>query len=468
MEAWIERELENCEFPDQRLKPRLGRILQSLSDRIGETIPTACRDWAATKAAYRFFSNPRVNEGIILAGHFAATRARATEALAKHKREKLLVLHDTTEVSFKRSHPEKIGQTRKIPLFRSNKKDGSNGYTACGMLLHGTLVTTTAGVPLGLVAAKFWTRKKFKGTNALKKKVNPTRIPIEVKESYRWIENVKRSTAMLGCPGACVHICDREGDIYELFCAALEAKTHFLIRTCADRLAGQGKTTVSKKMAASRIRGHHAVEVQDRRGHTHEIKLNLRFERLTLHPPIGKQKKYPPIEVTVIHAWERGKPKDREPIEWKLVTDLTVTTVKQAAEKLDWYASRWKIETYHKVLKSGCKIEDRRLETADRLANLLAVYCVVAWRVFYLTMVRRIDPTTKASAVLTSTERKILKHIGKTAGREPRATLDYYLGEVARLGGYLARKNDGPPGNMVMWRGLSRLADIEIGFEIGR
>jgi len=103
-------------------------------------------------------------------------------------------------------------------------------------------------------------------------------------------------------------------------------------------------------MAASRIRGHHTVEVQDARGKTHEVKLNLRFERMTLHPPIGKQKKYPPIEVTVIHAWEKGKPKDREPIGWKLVTDLAVTNVKQASEKLDWYSSRWKIETFHKVI----------------------------------------------------------------------------------------------------------------------
>ena len=174
------------------------------------------------------------------------------------------------------------------------------------------------------------------------------------------------------------------------------------------------------------------------------------------------------LEVTVIHAWEKGKPKDREPIEWKLVTDLVVTNVKQAAEKLDWYSSRWKIETFHKVLKSGCKIEDRRLETADRLANLLALYCVVAWRVFHLTMVKRADPAARASSVFTSIERKIIRHVGKAAGRELNATLDYILGEVARLGGYLARKNDGPPGNMVMWRGLSRLSDIEIGFEIGR
>ena len=124
------------------------------------------------------------------------------------------------------------------------------------------------------------------------------------------------------------------------------------------------------------------------------------------------------------------------------------------------------IETFHKVLKSGYKIEERRLETAQRLANLLAVYCVVSWRVFSLTMAKRVSPKASASTVLTSVERKILTHLGKAAGRNPSSTLNYYLGEIARLGGYLARKNDGPPGNTVMWRGLSRLTDLQTGFEI--
>lgn len=461
MDAWIEREIENCHFADQRLKSRYGRILQSLSDKIGDTLPTACQDWAATKAAYRFFDNPRVHEGVVLAGHFAATRARAGV-----KKFPLLVLHDTTEISFKRAHPEKIGQTRKIPLFRSSRKDGSNGYTACGMLLHSALVTTTAGVPLGLAAAKFWTRKKFKGTNALKKKVNPTRIPIQEKESFRWLENVRLATETLGQAKNLVHIGDREADIYELFCAATECGTHFLIRTCVDRLAGSGSTTVSKKMKLSPVRGTHIVEVMDRQGHTHEAKLRLRFERMAIHPPIGKQKKYPSQELTVIYAYEVGDPKGRDRIDWKLVTDLNVSSMKQAAEKLDWYAGRWKIETFHKVLKSGCKIEERRLETAQRLANLLAVYCVVSWRVFSLTMAKRANPKASASTVLTSIERKILTYLGKAAGRKPSATLNYYLGEIVRLGGYLARKNDGPPGNIVMWRGLSRLTDLQTGFEI--
>src|SRR3954468_2204676 len=104
MDVWVERELDGGEFPDRRLKTRLGRLLGDLGRRIGGTIPAACQDWAATKAAYRFFSNPRVDEGVILAGHVAATAARFATTPGT-----VLVLHDTTEFSFTRDTPDWVG-----------------------------------------------------------------------------------------------------------------------------------------------------------------------------------------------------------------------------------------------------------------------------------------------------------------------------------------------------------------------
>ncbi len=96
----------------------------------------------------------------------------------------------------------------------------------CGILLHSSLVVTAEGLPLGIGTVKFWTRKEFKGTDALKRHINPTRVPIEEKESIRWIENLRQTTALLGDPQRCVHIGDRESDIYELFCAAHDLETH--------------------------------------------------------------------------------------------------------------------------------------------------------------------------------------------------------------------------------------------------
>ena len=154
--------------------------------------------------------------------------------------------------------------------------------------------------------------------------MNPTRIPIEQKESVRWLENLKQSTELLGDPSRCVHIGDRESDIFELFCAAREARAHFLVRTCVDRLAVGGDTTISRVMQCEPIRGDHEVEVRDEHGRVSRIKLDVRFRRMTVHPPIGKQKRYPALELTVIHADEREAPAGREPIRWRLLTDLAV------------------------------------------------------------------------------------------------------------------------------------------------
>jgi hypothetical protein len=177
---------------------------------------------------------------------------------------------------------------------------------------------------------------------------------------------------------------------------------------------------------------------------------------MTVHPPVGKQKRYPPLSLTVIHAHERGAPEGREPIRWHLLTDLPVGDLAAAVEKLDWYALRWKLETYHKVLKSGCQAERARLRTAERLTNLLAVLCVVGWRVFWLTMVNRATPDAPAESVLTKPEVELLDRLAARAPPtgKPRAakrTVSHYLVQIAKLGGYLARAQDPPPGNLVIW-----------------
>jgi hypothetical protein len=193
-EGWIDREIGECEFRDARLGDRFRKLLGQIQ---------STRD-----------------------------RAAATDGL-------VLMLHDTTEFSYQREKSEAIGITKSINSGR-DKAGRLRSHTVCGILMHSSLAVTIAGVPLGLAAVKFWTRKKFNGTAALKKKINPTRIPIEKKESIRWLENLKQSTELLDDPGRCVHIGDRESDIYELFCAAQEIGTHFLVRACVDRLAGDG------------------------------------------------------------------------------------------------------------------------------------------------------------------------------------------------------------------------------------
>lgn len=457
--SWIDRELAGCKFADVRLEKRFKILVKRLSEGIGETIPMACQDWAGTKAAYRFFANERVSEADILAGHFQATRDRfqATPGTA-------LVLHDTTELSFQRENKQAIGMTTRA--YGKGADGRPRLHTVCGILLHSSLVVTVEGLPLGLAAVKAWTRKKFKGCNALKKKINPTRVPIEEKESVRWVENLRQSTALLDDPQRCVHIGDRESDIYELFCEAQNIGTHFLVRTCVDRLAGDGTHTIADEMREVRVKGVHRIEVRDAKGDRSEAILEIRYRQIRVLPPIGKQKRYPAMTLYVIHAHERGTPQGRDRIEWKLITDLPVTSRSAAIEKLDWYAARWKIETFHKILKSGCKAENARLRTAERLLRLLAVFCVLSWRIFWMTMINRSVASAPPAAVFTTIERRLLDHLvpDRARDRTGKKSLSAYITKVARLGGYLARASDPPPGNIVMWRGLARFTDIELGF----
>jgi hypothetical protein len=300
--AWFEKEVEASEFQDARLRKRFGVVLERLWSGMGQTIPFACQDWASTKAAYRFLSNDRVSEQDILSGHFQASadRFKATQG-------PILILQDTTTFSYQRERPELIGYTGKTSIQRA-KHGLLTPLTQCGILMHSSLVVTAEGLPLGLAAVKFWTRSRFKGCTALKRHVNPTRVPIEEKESYRWLENMRQSTALLGEPVRCIHVGDRESDIYELFCTAHDLCTYFLVRSCVDRLAGDGQHTIAHEMAQVKVKGLHRVELSDAKGHPMIVTLELRYQQMTVLPPIGKQNRYPALQLTVIHAQERDAP----------------------------------------------------------------------------------------------------------------------------------------------------------------
>ena len=460
-EGWIDKELAGCRFKDERLGKRFRTLLGQLAQGTGESIPMACQDWANAKAAYRFLSNDRINEQEILAGHFQATRSRFMAAGGT-----VLVLHDTTELCFRREDGRDIGYLGNS-VSRSISRPQS--HKVCGMLMHASLTVTTEGLPLGVAAIKFWTRAKFKGTNRLKKHINPTRVPIEEKESIRWLRNLEQSTELLGEPERCVHIGDREADIFELFWTAQQVGTHFLFRTCVDRCAEDGTNLVEEIMQEVPCKGLHRIDVRDKKGNARQAILELRYRRIKVLPSRAKQNRYQPLTLTVLHAMERHAPKGTEAIRWKLVTDLPVCSRAEALEKLQWYALRWKIEIFHKIMKSGCKAEESKLRTAERLVNLMATFCIMSWRIFWMTMLNRSIEAAPPRFALTPLEVQLLDRlvVDEDTGSGRKSASDY-LKKIARLGGYLARANDPPPGNMVMWRGLARLTDIELGFSLAK
>jgi hypothetical protein len=229
--------------------------------------------------------------------------------------------------------------------------------------MHTSLAVTPKGLPLGLAAVKFWSRDKFEATAQLKRRINPTRVPIETKESIRWLDNLRQSIELPGRPGRCIHVGDRESDIYELYCLSRELGSHFVVRTVVDRLASDGNHTVATEMRRAKVAGRHVIEVRDENDTVARVALEIRFRRIHVLPPIGKQKRYPALDLTVIHATEVDPPAERKPIHWKLLTDLKVESAEQAIEKIGWYALRWKIEG----LPQGpqIRLSCRRRQAAD-------------------------------------------------------------------------------------------------------
>ena len=462
MSSWIENEFKEAVFPDHRLKSRVITLTSQLSEGFGQSIPMACQDWAATKAAYRFLDNDRLNEAHIMESHFSATASRVAGTEGP-----ILVLHDTSEFAYTRNNDE-IGKIRK--LRRNPAADmvgGKKYFTQCGILMHASLVVSPEGLPLGLSALKLWTRKDFTDCNKRKKKVNPTRVPIEEKESFRWLENLRLSTNRLGSPERCVHIADREGDMYELFNEAFETQSYFLVRICVNRRTTD-QLNVYEQMKTHPLGGVHKITFFDEKGKSVETELDIKFKNVTLKPSDGRKAKlYGPKPVSIITAKEvKGRKTGRPLIDWKLVTNLPVANLEEAIEKLQWYALRWRIEVYFKILKSGCRAEDSKLRSSSRLSKLISIFCILSWRVFWLTMMNRETENVPATISLTETEIRILDQLFPRKDARKRKNLSEYVEKIARLGGYLARSSDPPPGNQVIWRGMRKLFDIHIGVEM--
>jgi IS4 transposase len=211
------------------------------------------------------------------------------------------------------------------------------------------------------------------------------------------LENLQYSTELLKKPQNSVHIGDRENDIYELFCMVQQLETHFLVRTCVDRLAGDGKHTIKDEMKKEKVKGIHKIKIKNDNGKLTEVVLNVKFRRIKVLPPIGKKKQCPELTLTIIYAQEKGKTRKGEKINWKLITDLPINSLDNAIQKLEWYTHRWKIETFFKILKSGCRAEESKLRTAERIVNLISIFCILIWRIFWMTMINRsaIKVTTK-------------------------------------------------------------------------
>jgi hypothetical protein len=442
---WTEREFGGARLPDERLRKRLLTMARDLYARPQAQLPEACQSRAKTKAAYRFLDHPETTMEILQEPHYQATRQR----IAEHK--VVLAVQDTTSLNYT-AHP---GTKDLGPI--STRVDGS-----MGLLLHNTMAFSVEGTPLGLLDVQCWSRDSQEFGKHHQRKQRP----IEQKESFKWLKSFQQAAAaQRQCPATMVvSVGDREADIYELIDLALQDSRgpKLLVRAEYDRLLADGQGHLWPMVARQSVVATQDIQVPRRGAQpARTAHLEIRFAPAQLKAPQGKSY-LPSVKLWAILAQETGAPSAVKPLRWMLLTTCEVNSAASAIEKIDWYRLRWGIEVYHRTLKSGCKIEDRQLGTADRIEACLAIDMVVAWRIFHLAKLGREIPDVPCSVFFEEFQWKALHtHLTKTPvpPTEP-PTLQQAMHMVATLGGFLGRKADGQPGTTTLWRGLQYLDGI--------
>lgn len=450
--------LGTVELDDARLETRFQILVTTLAEHPEQSLPQACGDWTHTMAAYRFFANPAVVPEAIREGLARATAARC------QSEERVLVVQDTTSLDYT-SHRKTTGC-------------GPLEHPAhAGLFVHTSLAVSTAGVPLGVIDQQVWARDPETVGSRHQRKQRP----IEGKESAKWLRGLRATEVRLGPAVSVLTVADREADVYELFALAQTLHGDWLLRARHDRrLVGQeGRLLAAVEQAAVVARERLEIPRAGERA-ARVAELAVQCATVTLQPPqraVGviaqwwqahptTERLAPtvlrPVRVGVVLVTEVGAPEGVEPLRWLLLTSLPVETVEQALVCVGYYRLRWRVERYHFVLKTGCRIERLQLREAERLERALVVYAAVAWWLLWLTYLARAQPEAPCSIVLEPQTWQALyatHHKTLVLPAQP-PDLRTAVRWIAQLGGFLARKGDGEPGVQTLWRGLRRLEDI--------
>lgn len=446
-ETWPSREMLTANFGDERLRRRAEKVLEGLSRRPEGSVPSSFQSWGETQAAYRLFSNENVTGERVLEPHRDATLERMKEFPV------VLCVQDTTELDYT-SKPQIEGL-------------GPLTYQASsGLHLHPTLAITPDRLCLGVLDQWSWARDAE--NHGGKDRHHRLNRPIEEKESLRWLEGYRCVCDLQWglAETRLVYVADRESDLFELFEQGRSGEAAWLIRASYDRKLSDGRH-LWQAVRETEVLGmlEFDLAAAPDRPARHVVQ-TLRAARVKLRPPSRVGSKLSEVEVTAILAWEESPPQGVEPVQWLLLTSLPVASGAEAEEKVRWYLCRWQIEVYFRILKSGCKVEQLQLQTRDRLEVALAFYMIIAWRVLYLAMLGRTVPDLSCEAVFATEEwRAVYIVVQKKKPPLSAPPLGEMLSLMARLGGYLARKGDGPPGPKAIWIGLQRTRDFVIAID---
>jgi hypothetical protein len=466
---WAINEFGNANFGDIRLTKRLVKLADSLSSLPVSSINQACGDWASSKAAYRFFQNDKINAKEIISGHIKKTISR-TEP---HKT--VLAIQDTSYFTYT-SHEKTTG----LGIISSSGSKDSTSDTR-GLIMHTSFAVSTKGLPLGLLDQYIYSRDSIdEDIKERKKQKGYKQLPIEDKESIRWLNSLtKTHNPLKSSKTHLVTVCDREADMYDFFKTAEQSNSSVLVRACQDRVISSSKPSedINKHklwefIQDAPLQGNTEIKIpsqQNRPART--ATMDVHFSSFRMNPPVNhvcKKEGLPKLALYAIYITERNPPPDVDALEWMLLTNIPVTTLDEALEKVSWYCLRWRIEIFHKVLKSGLKVEDCRLNTAERLIKYLTVMSIIAYRIYFTTLIARTNPALPCDILLSEDEWKVLYSRAYKTKKYPKTPppIRDAIKWIAQLGGFLGRKNDGEPGVTTIWRGWRRLTDLSYGWRL--
>jgi transposase-like protein/transposase Tn5 family protein len=442
---WMINELKDINVGDKRLNNRVLKVAADMFAAPHETIMGASGDWAAAKGAYRLFDNERFSEASIREPHEISTVERISSV-----KETVFAIQDTMTLNYSH-HPKKQGL-------------GHIHGDMHGCFTHNTLMMSESGSVLGLLDQKIYIHEASERDSKHKEK------PITEKESYRWIEGL-RKVYNLTSDYDVVILSDRESDIFEYLSEAEKLGQKVLLRAARDRGLFRDKHYVRdslwsylKKEPRQCI--YELIVPKRHNKPARKANVELRYvNKLVFMPPQRSPKAQMGTlnSVTFNAIWikEQNPPRGESGLEWMLITNIAIEDIACAKKMAKWYCMRWHVENFHRILKSGCKIKDCRLENYESLKKLISLKSIIAYRLYSLTLIGRVKPTASCERVLSELEWKtlVIRHNKtQTIPKKP-PTIYEATRMLAKLGGFLGRRSDGEPGMTHIWRGWEKLEE---------
>jgi len=480
---WAVNELGGARLGDARLTRRLVSIARTRGENPGTPfLEAVAGDRAATAGYYRFVDAPddsHIDMDSILAPH----RERTLRRLKGQKT--VLGIHDTTDLNY-----ATLSACEGLGVIGKNQTETESR----GLRLHSSYaVSAEEGVPLGI-----WNWHCYAPELKPEHKTKDARyIELEQKDSARWVNNLvecmRRDEAL--AETRVIHVMDREADFFELFdhWRNTPGGDELLIRARHNRKVQRGRRrrgagspgaeqeadpqseegifeavarqplggTVEVDIPRKSARGKKGRQAAQPKRAKRRAALSLRWMKVSVHPPRhGLSSNRAPVDLWLLHACEETPPADgSKPLEWMLLTTIALHGAEDAVEVLGYYAKRWRIEDWHRILKTCCRVEEPAHRDSECLMRLVAINMVVAWRIHVMTLLGREAPELPVEVLFSELEIEVLRRYCRSRRLPAPANLGEAVVLVARLGGYLARKNDGPPGAEVLWRGSRKLSN---------